>query len=58
MTDTKKTNKEGVGEKTRKLKLNKETIKDLNTPHQDRVKGGGRRMTNAPEGPEEEAPIC
>lgn len=56
MTDIKKENDKGEP-KTKKLELNKETLKDLSTPHEDRVKGG-RGGTHAPADPEKEVAIC
>jgi hypothetical protein len=45
MTTSKKTNKDQ--EKSRKLKLNKKTLKDLN-PIEEKVKGGGGPVGTAP----------
>ena len=48
MTDSKKTVKDKNTQKSKKLRLNKETLKDLGTSKIEQVKGGaggGRRCT-------------
>ena len=42
MTDIKKTTKTKAGKKVKKLRLNKETVKDLTAKEGDKVKGAFR----------------
>ena len=45
MTDRKKTAKDKGGAKAKKLRLNKETLKDLSAKNSGQVKGGTPRPT-------------
>ena len=48
MTDMKKTEKGTSGAKGKKLRLNKETLRDLKARDEDRVKGGAAMTGNRP----------